>query len=84
VRRSGLCARTLEAIGAAEAAHFCRIRFWKLLRLIESGERFAMDGHDSAINLPFPPSTNRLWRVVDGRAICSKPYRDWIEPPEWN
>ena len=38
-----------------------------------------MDGHDSAINLPFPPSTNRLWRVVDGRAICSKPYREWIE-----
>jgi crossover junction endodeoxyribonuclease RusA len=32
----------------------------------------------SSISLPFPPSTNRLWRVVDGRAILSKSYRDWI------
>jgi crossover junction endodeoxyribonuclease RusA len=28
--------------------------------------------------LPFPPSTNRLWRVVEGRAILSKAYREWI------
>ena len=30
------------------------------------------------LTLPFPPSCNRLWRVVDGRAISSRPYRDWI------
>ena len=32
----------------------------------------------TSISLPFPPSANRLWRVVGGRAICSKSYRDWI------
>ena len=31
-----------------------------------------------SISLPFPPSTNRLWRVVNGRAILSKAYREWI------
>jgi hypothetical protein len=30
------------------------------------------------ITLPFPPSTNRLWRVVNGRSILSKCYRDWM------
>ena len=37
-----------------------------------------MNAMTSSISLPFPPSTNRLWRVVRGRAICSKSYRDWI------
>ena len=37
-----------------------------------------MNAMTSSIRLPFPPSTNRLWRVVRGRAICSKSYRDWI------
>lgn len=31
------------------------------------------------IMLPFPPSTNRIWRSVRGRNIKSKQYCDWIE-----
>jgi Holliday junction resolvase RusA-like endonuclease len=30
------------------------------------------------IELPFPPSTNRLWRVVGNRAISSKHHREWV------
>jgi len=29
--------------------------------------------------LPFPPSTNRLWRQFRGRTIKSAVYRDWIK-----
>jgi Holliday junction resolvase RusA-like endonuclease len=29
--------------------------------------------------LPIPPSANRLWRVVNGRAIKSREYREWEE-----
>lgn len=29
------------------------------------------------ITLPFPPSTNALWRAVNGRNIMSAPYRKW-------
>lgn len=28
--------------------------------------------------LPYPPSTNSLYRAVKGRSILSKAYRDWI------
>src|SRR5713226_777367 len=27
--------------------------------------------------LPFPPSTNRLWRSVRGRVVLSPHYKDW-------
>lgn len=27
--------------------------------------------------LPFPPTTNSIWRSVNGRAIKSKRYRQW-------
>jgi len=27
--------------------------------------------------LPFPPSTNRLWRSVRGRVILDKKYKNW-------
>jgi crossover junction endodeoxyribonuclease RusA len=27
--------------------------------------------------LPFPPSTNRLWRSVRGRVVLSSEYKDW-------
>src|SRR5216684_192007 len=27
--------------------------------------------------LPFPPSTNRLWRSVRGRVVLSPDYKDW-------
>jgi crossover junction endodeoxyribonuclease RusA len=29
------------------------------------------------VTLPFPPSTNALWRAVRGRNIKSEPYRKW-------
>lgn len=32
-----------------------------------------------AFVLPFPPSANRLWRAVNGRAIKSREYRAWLE-----
>lgn len=30
------------------------------------------------ITIPFPPSTNALWRSVGGRNILSAPYRKWL------
>lgn len=30
------------------------------------------------ITLPYPPSTNRLWRAVNGRNIKSAEYRRWL------
>ena len=30
------------------------------------------------LKLPFPPSVNRIWRYVNGRAIRSREYREWI------
>ena len=49
------------------------------ITLLEVREEASHEAMTSSIALPFPPSTNRLWRVVDGRAICSKSYREWIE-----
>lgn len=31
----------------------------------------------TVIDLPFPPSINRLYRAVGGRSILSEPYRKW-------
>ena len=31
-----------------------------------------------ALTLTFPPSTNRLWRNVNGRTIKSEVYRKWL------
>lgn len=31
------------------------------------------------LRLTYPPSTNRLWRSVNGRAIKSAEYRTWLE-----
>lgn len=30
------------------------------------------------LDLPYPPSANRLWRAVGGRAIKSSEYRRWL------
>lgn len=35
------------------------------------------------INLPLPPSTNRLWRSIGRRVIKSAEYRHWIEEAGW-
>ncbi len=49
------------------------------------------------LNLPFPPSVNRIWRQYQGRTLVSKEYRAWKalaldhisvqvvgeKPPEW-
>jgi len=36
------------------------------------------------LSLPYPPSTNRLWRYVNGRAIKSEEYRIWQkEAAQW-
>jgi crossover junction endodeoxyribonuclease RusA len=32
-----------------------------------------------SVDLPFPPSANRLWRYVGGRPIKSADYRAWLE-----
>ena len=31
------------------------------------------------LTIPYPPSANRLWRSVNGRAIKSAEYRDWLD-----
>lgn len=30
------------------------------------------------LSLPYPPSANKLWRYVNGRAIKSADYRRWL------
>lgn len=30
------------------------------------------------VSLPYPPSTNRIWRQYQGRAIKSADYRRWL------
>lgn len=30
-----------------------------------------------ALELPYPPSANRIWRNINGRTIKSKDYRTW-------
>lgn len=35
------------------------------------------------LTLPYPPSANRLWRYVGGRAIKSADYRRWLEEAAW-
>lgn len=31
-----------------------------------------------SLTLPYPPSTNAIWRQVDGRTLVSKKYRQWM------
>lgn len=31
-----------------------------------------------SVDLPYPPSANRLWRAVRGRQIKSAEYRSWL------
>ena len=38
----------------------------------------------SILKLDYPPSTNRLWRYVNGRAIKSAEYRTWLEAQAWS
>lgn len=33
----------------------------------------------SIIELPLPPSVNRLWQSVKGRAVSHAPYRKWLD-----
>lgn len=35
------------------------------------------------LELPYPPSANRLWRAVNGRNIKSRDYRVWSELCGW-
>ncbi len=35
------------------------------------------------VDLPYPPSANRLWRVVKGKPIKSAEYRGWLESAAW-
>lgn len=35
------------------------------------------------VHLPFPISTNAIWRSVRGVAIKSKPYREWQRTAGW-
>lgn len=37
----------------------------------------------STLQLPYPPSANRLWRAVNGRNIKSREYRDWLDEAGW-
>jgi crossover junction endodeoxyribonuclease RusA len=39
--------------------------------------------NSGAILLPWPPSTNAIYRAFRGRAIKAKPYRQWIEEAGW-
>lgn len=32
-----------------------------------------------SLRIPFPPTTNSIWRSVKGRNILSKRYREWRE-----
>jgi crossover junction endodeoxyribonuclease RusA len=39
-----------------------------------------MTGADAVtLDLPFPPSTNRLWRHCRGRVVLNPEYRAWIK-----
>ena len=31
------------------------------------------------VDLPFPPSANRLWRYVGGKPLKSREYRAWLQ-----
>jgi crossover junction endodeoxyribonuclease RusA len=35
------------------------------------------------LRLTYPPSANKLWRYVSGRAIKSAEYRAWLEQSAW-
>jgi crossover junction endodeoxyribonuclease RusA len=37
----------------------------------------------SVIDLPLPPSVNRLWRSNRGRVHRSAPYAAWLKEPGW-
>src|SRR5271166_341372 len=37
------------------------------------------DSVETVIDLPMPPSTNRLWRSGRGRVYKSKQYLDWMD-----
>lgn len=41
------------------------------------------EGQGATIHLPYPPSTNRLWRVVNGRPVLSKEGRGWKSEAYW-
>lgn len=38
---------------------------------------------NTSIDLPMPPSTNRLWRSIGPRVIKSAEYRKWITDAGW-
>lgn len=39
---------------------------------------YAADIVEIVLDLPMPPSTNRLWRSARGRVFKSKKYLDWL------
>ena len=52
--------------------------FNRLRRVTRDDGTSGFGGYEvETIELPFPPSVNRLWRAVKGRNIKSKPYRVW-------
>ncbi len=40
-------------------------------------------GACAILRLDYPPSANRLWRFVSGRAIKSAEYRTWLTAQAW-
>lgn len=38
----------------------------------------------TVLTIPYPPSTNRLWRAVNGRNIKSDEYRKWLTEAGWH
>jgi hypothetical protein len=46
------------------------------------GQRLT-DTFADAIELPLPPSTNRLWRAGRGRVYRSKRYMSWCRDAGW-
>lgn len=35
------------------------------------------------ITLPYPPSSNAIWRNVEGRTLKSSAYRQWLKEAAW-
>lgn len=41
------------------------------------------EGESQTVKLPWPPSTNSLWRAVRGKNIRSEAYRKWLDAAGW-
>ena len=41
------------------------------------------EGKSQTVKLPWPPSTNSLWRSVRGKVVRSAAYRTWWDAAGW-